>query len=54
MSEQYDKWIASECRYMSRDSMWQIGKMVDCRDDVDGTTGELVPAPKNWALQRAN
>ena len=53
LCEQNDEWIAAERRYMSRASMNQIGKVVAWRDDIDGSTGELVPAPKDWALQRA-
>ena len=48
-----DEWIASERRYMSQESMRQIGKVVAHRDDIDGQTGQLVAAPKDWALQRA-
>jgi hypothetical protein len=53
LCEQHDEWIASERRYMSRESMNQIGRVVALRDDIDGRTADLVPAPKDWALQRA-
>ena len=43
-----DEWIASERRYMSQESMRQIGKVVAHRDDIDGQTGQLVAAPKDW------
>ncbi len=38
---------------MSQESMRQIGKVVAHRDDIDGQTGQLVAAPRDWALQRA-
>ena len=53
LCEQNDEWIASERRYMSQESMRQIGKVVAHRDDIDGQTGQLVAAPRDWALQRA-
>ena len=54
LCEQNDEWIASERRYMSAESMHQIGKVVAWRDDIDGTAADLVPAPREWALQRAS
>lgn len=53
LCEQNDERTASERRYMSAESMGQIGRVVARSDEINGTTTDLVRAPREWALQRA-
>ena len=48
-----DEWIASGRRYMPRESMNRIGRVVALRDGIGGQTADLVPAPEDRARQRA-